>query len=525
MIMPDKVECSTDVAEIQATIANLSLKHAAAHANKKSTGRNLANKSAIKDGVLTSLLNTVLPSSHVPTERDGKGDCDTYLGVRPDAAELSEKLSHLEDENSTLIIQKAPSQHLARQDARKTRGVGRGNDSGYVSTVSTPESIKHIFSTKGSEAPKPQFFDKPIPEDLKDRFHDFKIQYTRSLWDAVSKGKRSASLGDISMKLRYKGSSEDTAQLYIIVQCDKRAAKRIKAFFAQQHIVRDLKPDFAVDVLATPVIRLSADGSVQVLASSEERSTFCGMPVNMTIDGISSLATCGGLVMTSSGSKRVLYGMTASHPLVALRLHMSDHEQFSDSEDDYSDHDSIDDEDSDVTSEPDDEAASRSDYPVHSAKSPIGTVAYDSLSCRSTSGNHDWALIDLDCEVYLPNLFSSESKHSGVLVESEPPAASNHRNRTPTLADIELFSTSNQPRFTRKEKVAVLTSRGIQRGSLSANDSSLMMAPGNMFVKALDLLPSQDSGMDFSRSDLYALDFSNYLSRSETGRFRIMGGR
>ncbi|KAK2603664.1 hypothetical protein QQS21_004137 [Conoideocrella luteorostrata] len=505
--MADHIKLSSNISNIEEDIAHLSLNCVSGHTKIKKHDTKPAERIFIEKEVRSHEITELLPcsTSHSLVDRGVEENCDTGLSVKADAATLSEKLSYLEDEGLRRIS--SPRALMPTiQGESKSCDTCTGIDSGYISIASTPDRADDAFPTSQPEGPTLKFIDRPIPEDLKDRFHDFKIQYTRSLLDAVSKGKKNARIGDISMKLKYKSCVDDTAQLYIIVQCENRVAKRVKAFFAQQHIVRDLGSDFMVHILNKPLMRLLLGETVQVLAEeAKDRNTFCGMKVSMKVNNISNTATFGGLIMACHGIKRVLYGMTAAHVLEGVYVTLPDRASDSDSQSDEDD-ESVDIENLESASELEDNAASQSHYTVRSVMAPIGKVAYDSLHCRSASGNHDWALVDLDCEVYLPNLVP---KHSNDEMEKYQPTAQAQHIQLAT-SENELFATINQPKITRKQNVIVVTSHGLQRGTLSRNDSSLMLAPGSMFVEMLDLLPSSDSVLKPGDSGSWVVNEATY---------------
>jgi hypothetical protein len=388
-----------------------------------------------------------------------------------DAATLKDRLSSLKDNGDSA---RGPIKLAANLGFD---GPGSGNDSGYGSAVSTPDSNRHIFINK-SKASGPVFYDRSIPDELKDRFFDLKVQYTRSLWEAVSKGKKGANPGDIALKLKYMGDSEDTARLYIVVQCERRIARRVKTFFAQEHIVKDLRPDFEVHVVDKGLIRLSDCEAIDVLAETGDRSTLCGMQIRFDMDGVFSLATFGGLVVATSAREKSLYGLTAGHPLSTVLAGALEHWPSSESD---SDEEYMVDTDPDRGPEQIDQVPSLTHLTGRCALTPVGTIAYSSLDASSTSGNHDWALINLTSETRLPNMLDFEVD-------------------TPGLGTAgDLFCAPIPPRLTQKQEVAVLTSHGIQRGLLASNDSSIMVSPGRTFVRTFDLLPCSDSGMDEAR--------------------------
>jgi hypothetical protein len=103
----------------------------------------------------------------------------------------------------------------------------------------------------------------------------------------------------------------------------------------------------------------------------------------------------------------------------------------------------------------------------------IRTVAAVSSQSADKDSNYDWALISLsdsfvstlrDCEV--PTL---SSKTTIPKVAKPPPSS------TPATT------------------VSVVTSRGVQKGSLVVAASSLLIAPGRDFVETYDFLPDDES--------------------------------
>lgn len=419
---------------------------------------------------MTSLLRAIKIQNH-------SSDNTALLPMRvnppraePDAAQLKEKLASLNlkgDVSAAQIsaeLEKSPSP----QDADAFSVVASGADSGYGSTASTPQENKHNFLDRTSvPVSVPQVFDKPISDDQRDRFFDFRYQYTNSLWKAISKGNKKAHPGDISMKLKYMGSDEESAKLFIVIQCEKRVAKRVRHFFAQEHIQQDLKPDFEVYILDKGVIRLSTEDTLDVFAHLDGRVTFCGMSIRMVVDAAETIATFGGLITVTRGEITEVFGLTASHPVEGSNdLDRSDDDDF-DSEE-FTDTDSISElNESDAYPQP-------SHSPKLNAMTSIGKVAHDSLRLSSTtSANHDWALIKLNTAVLLPNLAP----------DSHPPS----------IFGINLLASRVPLQPQQKIDVVVMTSHGLQKGSLVSNGSSIMMFPGRTFLQTLDLVLRSDS--------------------------------
>ncbi|KAJ6439022.1 GTPase activating protein [Purpureocillium lavendulum] len=373
----------------------------------------VADKSAVTDKGTASLAEAALLPAPSLMRLGVPGSCGISLAVAPDVAKRSERLSHT-DERSILELNIDSHHVLSKQTASRGRDSREEDKSTCSTTVSNSHSITRVLA-KAPEGSKVQVFERPIPKELKERFLDFKIQYTRALLHAISKGQKTAYLGDISMKLRYQGTIEDSAQLYIIVQCESRIARRVKQFFAQGHVVRDLNPDFTVQILEKPLIRLSSNTTIEVLASAEKRSTFCGMQVRMKAGHLSSTATIGGLVLVVKDMKEVLYGITAGHPLSTIYWNTSEVATSSDVQvNDDEEHRTYDNSVMALDWNDDETLSQQYDAP-HSAMKSIGTVAYDSLSSQSASGNYDWALIDLNS---VASILTSPNDPSSTQVQS-----------------------------------------------------------------------------------------------------------
>ncbi|KAK0660863.1 hypothetical protein QBC41DRAFT_368630 [Cercophora samala] len=316
--------------------------------------------------------------------------------AEPDAAQLKEKLANLDLEDDLSAAQ--PSAELEKPPRRNDEGsvyvLASGADSGYGSIAPSPQGIKDSILDRTS-----------VPVTY---------QYNSSLWKAMSKGNKKAHPGDISMKLKYMGSDEGSAKLFIVVQCEKRVAKRVRSFFGQEHIQRDLKPDFEVHIIGTGVIRLKAEHTVEVFAEPAGRATFCGMRIHVMVEAAQAFATFGGLVTVTSGNVSEVFGLTASHPLEDITVRSQSDNEDSDSEE-FTDTNSMSEiYESDTYPQP-------SHSPQLNAMTSIGDIAHDSLHSSSIgSANHDWALIRLDTPVTLPNFVPGSHLSSGRITKLLP---------------------------------------------------------------------------------------------------------
>lgn len=331
-------------------------------------------------------------------------------------------------------------------------------------------------------------FDLHIPDKLKERFEDLQSQYgpalynfilgKRSLLDSVTMKKPSPAAGDFSMKCKYLGYSEDTAKLYIVIQCEQDVAKRVRRFFRQEHVVQDLGTDFSLHIVSGGLRKLVQIPEVKAFGTMGEQHTLCGKDMQLRLHQATRRSTLGGAVMVTTRGGCALYGLIAGHSVYEMRKPFEDKTTFTA---DVSDRDSESDdssakgdkEDLGADSEPDFQFDSRENNTFEivdaTGKSNfntyIGKVCYDSFQGQSAEANCDWALINLERSNWLPNMLGS---------------------------DVELFASENLSVATIKTAV-VLTARGIQSGELTRNMSGLFLAPGGSFVHAMDFTPSSTS--------------------------------
>jgi hypothetical protein len=82
-------------------------------------------------------------------------------------------------------------------------------------------------------------FEKEIPKLTQNRFEDLRELYADSLNNLASGiSKRRGIL----MTLKVLGESEETAEPWVFIQCDKAIAKKVRRFFKQSSVVSDFKP-------------------------------------------------------------------------------------------------------------------------------------------------------------------------------------------------------------------------------------------------------------------------------------------
>jgi hypothetical protein len=432
--------------------------------------------------------------------------------TQPSAAELQEKLSDLRAELSTPSTDKKSMDLLLSQDAiAGSDGISTGNDSGYASLVSTPQTSKgQVDRTEFTEgqfqASKLKYIDKPIPGGLRDRFFDLKMLYSEDLWKAVSKKK--SNPGDISMKLKYLGDNEFTAQLYIVIHCERGVSKKVKKFFAQAHVLEELRNDFQVRVFNTGLLRLSTSKTVVVYSGAARRNTLCGMPIEMNGNNASAVATLGGLIIVSTTTKTTIYGITAGHPLAKIYQDSPDSvPPLEEDDSDDSDDEVLEDSDFIELSESNSVDFSHDNDPfLPQTLNRLGSIQDDSLHSSLQAGNRDWALIEITAEEYLPNLLVAAQPRG-----QETETSTKHETPDEESIPQDLFCTSEEPALSSPQRVVVITCRGFQRGTLAANASSILMAPGTTFVDALDFLPDTRS----SKSEGVASQHTTELTSSQ----------
>ncbi|KAK4454177.1 hypothetical protein QBC34DRAFT_433766 [Podospora aff. communis PSN243] len=373
----------------------------------------------------------------------------------------------------------------------------------FTSTSSAPPSLTPLSSNalvnRVLERPEiPGFQDMPVPENLKSRFRDFRLLYSSAFLKAMSRKDR--PLDGIGMTPMYLGNTQVDAQLYVVVECEKQLAKRVKKFFSQKKIREFLGPDFKVRIITTglPLLGVTAlPAGLLPLAGSGPRieiyrdssiqsNTLCGTSIQMRCDTLASpaFATLGGLLEVFKEGKTTIYGLTAGHSL--RKVHAAHDEstistEGGDSEEDWdddSDYDLAEDDDFvqilDVPSTPGMELPNDADDGQNAwnqQQSLLGTIS-DCTSLtpptpQAGNGNRDWALALIPADQCLPNRIGARDVWMGV-------------------TEMDLSS---------PQQVSALTGRGPRRGKLTCNRSTVLIPPGDAFVETLDFLPIAGDGL------------------------------
>lgn len=415
--------------------------------------------------------------SSLLTSRQNKSTYAKGTGA-PKPENLQQRLSAV---SSLTPFEYTRSNYLSRKG--KDRVISAEAVSSYASITSSSDSNKAQFLVHGLPGTILEEFRTPVSKQVNGRFRDIRMLYSQQLIKTIRKGKPDS--GDVSMKLKYLGSSRETAEPYIIIQCDKEASKRAKKFFLQDHVQEELKDDFCVLVLGQGLLRLVAGDAIDVLTCSWPKETLCGMPIEIVRDGISSTATLGGLIMVET-SEKCLYGLTAGHCLGRFggsHPNISEMNEESDSDSDSDDSDV----DSEIASSGLIESRPYSSPSESSEASDINSISdtriIGKVSCHSfnipTEGNYDWALIDLRSLQLEPN----------ALVLNDLPQSGSHLEPKGVRKTITWILNSDHPRSTSKG-VIVLTNHGPQSGVLTSNGSCLLMDLSSKFVETYDLTMS-----------------------------------
>ena len=350
-------------------------------------------------------------------------------------------------------------------------------DSGYGSSVSAPStstSTSTLPEKQGSNPTLKPFSNKAIPADIQNRFNDIRVLYAPALLDAVAKTKAR----NISMKLKYLGQSEETAKLYIVVQCDRGIVKKVERFLSQKHVLEDLGSDFLVDVRGGTLLSLSGAMTFVVSGILGSKATFCGMPILISHGEAHRRATFGGLISVTTATKgTVLYGVTAAHPAASLAPPPTSDAASDDSnsEDEDSNQSMLDTGTKTLTSQ----HAEENDVFASEGKN-LGTITELGLFRRG-----DLALIDLASVGLLPNLIS----RSQPTVERQSIGGTDVPSQS-----LNLFASTHLTYSFQTCPAALLTSRGLQRGQISSSRSVLATSLDPEFVEVFDFCPDQGVG-------------------------------
>ena len=394
----------------------------------------------------------------------------------PPADKLAQRLAELEKTPQTppaKDLRPVPAP-LAKSASKASDSTQRSHhDSGYASIASSPEGLDPKKSQQSTfSSSKLRVFDRPVPEYLQHRFYDLKVLYSEDLLKAVYK--KNVDQKDLSMKLKYLGKSEPSAQLYIVVQCEAKFAKKVKKFFAQSIVKEYLGDDFKLHVLNRAPQGLASDVEIKVYGLEiGATDTLCGQPIMLSNGDTSAFATMGGIVqvVTDIDYEPQLYGFTAAHSLLPL-IRANAAEDADSPEDGVSECSSDDDDDEDDDDEdilfdvPSDEDADSDaqSFNIHEADI-VGKIMANSVEMPV---NRDWSLVSLERQSWLPNLLPPQISSKGV-------------NGIPIY-----FSDASLP-FSYSATVTVLTCRGPQQGTLETNKSFLFTAPGSELIQTFDL--------------------------------------
>ncbi|TGJ78283.1 hypothetical protein E0Z10_g10480 [Xylaria hypoxylon] len=329
-------------------------------------------------------------------------------------------------------------------------------DSGYGTTSFNRNTTQPTRTTLA-------FSRKPIPQQFLDRLLDIRALFTEPLLDTVSAKQRPTK--GASMKLKYTDHDDS---LYLVIQCDKRDKKRMRKFFAQDHVKEMIGDDITVHI--TTGLRQLATQELKVYGANFGVAS-CGTMIRIEGAHGSSMATLGGVITVVKEGRMVTYGLTAGHALSRLvhNSNRSSRSSWSDIENDsdtpYSSDESSDSSDNDQSEV----------FPGAPSElgSQIGNITEHSFQSTSSSANRDWALIELHPNQSISNLIHIPCS-SGLC----KPAS------ITTLTFKPLISTPIQSPV----NVIIPTSRGNQRGTLTSSTSSLLVAPGREFVETHDVV-------------------------------------
>ncbi|KAF4451230.1 hypothetical protein F53441_5773 [Fusarium austroafricanum] len=379
-----------------------------------------------------------------------------------------------------------------------TSSTSQNASSGSGIGIATPTSQSEPIglTLPGTER---KYYDRPIPDRLKDRFFDIKVLYTQPLLDYIVKRKRDP--GNISMKLKYLGpkSQNSPIELYIVIQCEKKIAKRVRKFFMQKHVEEEISPDFRVLILEETLLRLTSDDITEVLTDSIHGETWCGMPIKLSRGSVSARATFGGVIVVEASEKR-LCGLTAAHSLRKLHSLPFSEQAVTQTKE--------------LLSAPRHvrQLSPASQHFRHSRYDQgtlaIGTIIYDTFH-KPTAHNYDWAVIELSQHNVLPNTVAVDLQTESLYFGQEA-----------AMAESEDLWNSKD--------VLVLKQGVPQKGKLSFNSSSVMISPGSSLVEAHDLVMNTGSQLSPGDSGSWVVDaktsdlFGHVVSVDAFGESQVM---
>jgi hypothetical protein len=214
-------------------------------------------------------------------------------------------------------------------------------DSGYASKSSTPESSKFgpfvvnstpLLSLTRRKKTKLSPYEKEIPKLTRNRFEDLRELYADSLNDLAS---GIAKRRGILMTLKVLGESEETAEPWVFVQCDKTIAKKVRRFFKQPSVLSDFKPPTSnsftpkldVYVHELPLLLLGRNSPLSSTSTHpspytlqaieffyENQKSLCGSKIVVEVNGQRRSARIGGLISVERAEGSIEhFGITAGH--------------------------------------------------------------------------------------------------------------------------------------------------------------------------------------------------------------------
>jgi len=221
-------------------------------------------------------------------------------------------------------------------------------DSGYASKSSTPENSNFgpfivtktpLMSLTRQKKSKLMHFEKLIPKLTQNRFEDLRELYADSLNNLASGIPKRRG---ILMTLKVLGESEETAEPWVFIQCDKAIAKKVRRFFKQSSVVSDFKPPSPnkytpkLEVYVHELPLLLGEKSLRPLIPTftslnpfdglelyyEQNpnmpQSLCGSKLHAVVNGQWRSATIGGLISVETADGHVqVFGITAGHFLDA----------------------------------------------------------------------------------------------------------------------------------------------------------------------------------------------------------------
>ncbi|KAH8659381.1 hypothetical protein BGZ60DRAFT_456975, partial [Tricladium varicosporioides] len=392
-------------------------------------------------------------------------------------------------------------------------------DSGYASKSSTPENSKF-----GPFKTKLMHFEKEIPKLTQNRSEDLRELYADSLNNLVSGISKSRG---ILMTLKVLGESEETAEPWVFIQCDKAIAKKVRRFFKQSSVVSDFKPpspdiytpklDVYVHELPplllgrnSPLSPTSTDSinlspnlfeSVELFYEQDPRAQYslCGSKAIVSVNGQWRSATIGGLISVETAEGYIQdFGLTAGHFLNGDCYTESFDEEVQETDEEETD-DDADDEFFDDGQDFELDLGSMEELApttsVHKTstqlgapsnpKSSIGHVFWTSHKNLQDQPNLDWALFTIgNNTLKLPNI---------------------------VLAD-EITQTNTDDVEETRAVILSTASRGRTYGMLSSSWSYLALAPGNGLVRTKAVKFARNQVLEPGDSGAWVVDsISNQL--------------